>query len=51
MQINAYFEGLETSHYRIWIEMFEDRYNECITLEVMSKNKAIVLFKKLYFFQ
>lgn len=33
LETNAYFEGLDAQHYKSGIEMLEDRYNKCITLD------------------
>lgn len=32
-ETNAYFEGLDGDHYKMGIEMLEDRYIKCITLD------------------
>ncbi|EFN75682.1 hypothetical protein EAI_16949, partial [Harpegnathos saltator] len=32
LETNAYFEGLDTEHYKTGIEMLADRYTKCITL-------------------
>lgn len=34
MKTDAYFEGLEVSHYRTAVGMLENHYNNCITLYV-----------------
>lgn len=33
MEAKSYFEDLEAWHYQTGIEMLENRYNKCITLD------------------
>lgn len=50
MEINAYFEGFEASHFRTGIKMLRDRYNQCIIPDMSKYKTMFSLKKKVYSF-